>query len=106
MLISAGFDTDTAAGVHPGYAVLASLAYRVAFYWLPCCPGRRPTCSSATATDGPFASVPRLAGAANRDRELRAHYIARVNVTRVGVTFPARALWGGLAGALRDPIAR
>ena len=32
MLISAGFDTDTAAGVHPGYAILATLAYRVAFY--------------------------------------------------------------------------
>ena len=38
------------AGVHAGDAFLATLAYRIASYWLPSSPGRQPTCCSATAT--------------------------------------------------------
>ena len=49
------------AGVRAGYAVLAILAYRIASYWLPCWPGRRPTCCSATATGGRSPGAPRRA---------------------------------------------
>jgi hypothetical protein len=90
MLTTAGFDTDTAVGgltafsllevggllalplsappaivagvpVRAGYAYLATLAYRIASYWLPCWPGRRLTCCSATATDGRSPAAPRRA---------------------------------------------
>ena len=37
-------------GVHGGDALLATLAYRLASYWLPLCAGRRPTSCTGTAT--------------------------------------------------------
>jgi uncharacterized membrane protein YbhN (UPF0104 family) len=55
------------AGVRPGYADLATLAYRVVSYWLPLLAGL-PACCSATATDGPSPSALRRPRTPNRDR--------------------------------------
>jgi len=46
------------AGVRTGYAVLATLAYRIASYWLPSSPGCRPTCCSAAVTGGRSRGAP------------------------------------------------
>ena len=55
------------AGVHPGYAVLATLAYRVASYWLPLLAGLPATCSSVTVMDGRSPGAPRPAGPPDRN---------------------------------------
>ena len=49
------------AGVRAGYAVLATLAYRIASYGFPSWPACRPTCCSATATGGRPPGSPRRA---------------------------------------------
>jgi uncharacterized protein (TIRG00374 family) len=49
------------AGVRAGYAVLATLAYRIASYWLPLLAGPPAYLCSAAATGGPCPGAPRRA---------------------------------------------
>ena len=59
------------ADVHPGYAVLATLAYRIASYWLPLLAGPPAYLLFRHRYGHPVPSAPRRTRTANPDRGSR-----------------------------------
>jgi lysylphosphatidylglycerol synthase-like protein len=102
------------AGVRPGYAVLATLAYRMASYWLPLLAGLLAYLLFRHRYGRPAPGAPRRAGSANRQRaakrgdrrpvrEARLLAIAPVNVARAGVARSRSAPVGRCPAGRWDP---